>query len=233
MSSILKALKKLEAEKSTRRPDSIRIDAEILRGDVPGRLSPLGVILTALLLFVCGGAATYFFLKQDAAQLSLKRDAATPVVPTERITAETIVPAARIGKTTVTPATPEKSGPTASAVQKLPSNQAPPPGPMPGSSAKSRAGRTLLRPPVTAGQATAPVRPAQPALERPPVPAPLLRVTGIAFQDGVDSAAIINGVQVGKGSMIEGVRVVAIERDRVVFSLGGENFEIALGRSNR
>lgn len=231
MSSILKALKKLEAEKSTRRPDSIRIDAEILRGDVPGRLSPLGVILTALLLFVCGGAATYFFLKQDAAQLSLKRDAATPVVTTERIRAEAIVPAARIGKTTVPPATPEKSGPTASAVQKLPSNQAPTPGPMKGSSAKSRAGRTLLRPPVTAGQATAPVRPAQPALGRAPVP--LLRVTGIAFQDGVDSAAIINGVQVGKGSMIEGVRVVDIERDRVVFSLGGENFEIALGRSNR
>ena len=61
---------------------------------------------------------------------------------------------------------------------------------------------------------------------------PVLKVNGIAFQDGADSVAVINGITVSKGSVIEGARVEEIQKDRVRFSRGGEKFDIILDKSN-
>jgi type II secretory pathway component PulC len=72
----------------------------------------------------------------------------------------------------------------------------------------------------------------QPAV---PVPAgkPVLKVDGIAYQDSdVESFAMVNGVAVSKGSVIEGARVEEIQKDRVKFSRGGEKFEVILEKSN-
>ena len=64
--------------------------------------------------------------------------------------------------------------------------------------------------------------------------APLIKVNGIAFQgNGPGSVAVVNGVPVANGSMIEGARVEDIQKDRVRFSYGGEKFEVDLGKSNR
>jgi general secretion pathway protein B len=60
-----------------------------------------------------------------------------------------------------------------------------------------------------------------------------LKVEGIAFQDGgTDSVAVVNGVAVSKGSVIEGARVEEILKDRVKFSRGSEKFEIILDKTN-
>src|ERR1039457_2422419 len=67
MSSILKALKKLEHEKSARKPDSFRIDAEILRGGASRSFFSTGASLAAIALFLCGGGATYVYMKHDKA----------------------------------------------------------------------------------------------------------------------------------------------------------------------
>jgi len=61
---------------------------------------------------------------------------------------------------------------------------------------------------------------------------PVLKVHGIAFQDGAESAAVVNGVTVSNGSVIEGARVEEIQKDRVRFSRGGETFDIILDKSN-
>lgn len=66
MSSILKALKKLEEEKSAGTPDALRIDTEILRGGSPSRFPYRNVTLLAVLFFVCGSALTYLYVKRGA-----------------------------------------------------------------------------------------------------------------------------------------------------------------------
>jgi type II secretory pathway component PulC len=76
------------------------------------------------------------------------------------------------------------------------------------------------------------VSPSAPVVPLVPPPRPVLKVDGIAFQDGADSVAVINGVTVSKGSVIEGARVEEIQKDRVRFSRGGERFEIILDKSN-
>lgn len=233
MSSILKALRKLDTEKKARRPDSFNIDAEILRGDTRPRISTVRIVLTAIVLFICGGTVTYLYMKQETSQVVGTRVANEVTVPTERIIPETIVPAQATPKTKMIPTSPAISGRAPSSGSKGHSGQASQAEPVLRKNSKidqAQPERSVQKPQATVGPA---------ATQTKPVPgqragqAPLLRVNGIAFQDGVDSAAIINGVQVSKGSFIEGVRVVDIQRDRVIFSLNGENFEIALGRSNR
>ena len=69
MSSILKALKRLEQEKAVRRPHETRVDAEIIRNVPLHRRTPLFVILLgAVTLFLGGGAAVYLVLKPSAGQ---------------------------------------------------------------------------------------------------------------------------------------------------------------------
>jgi type II secretory pathway component PulC len=63
---------------------------------------------------------------------------------------------------------------------------------------------------------------------------PTLKVNGIAFQEGVaGSVAVVNGISVSSGSMVEGAKVEDIQMDRVRFSYSGEKFEVLLGKSNR
>lgn len=77
-----------------------------------------------------------------------------------------------------------------------------------------------------------PLPAAVPVVASPVKPA-VLKVDGIAFQEGAaDSLAVVNGTTVSKGSVIEGVRVEEIQKDRVRFSRGGEKFEVILDKSN-
>ncbi len=63
---------------------------------------------------------------------------------------------------------------------------------------------------------------------------PHLTVNGIAYQEGgSDNLAVINGITVSNGAVIEGVKVEDIQKDRVQFSHDGEKFEIILNKSNR
>src|SRR6185369_2108087 len=93
MSSILKALKKLEDEKIARKPDSIKLDAEILHDNASPRFSLLGIALTAALLFVCGSAATYLYMKPGTVAGVGPGKVVSPSIPVERIASDDIAPA--------------------------------------------------------------------------------------------------------------------------------------------
>ena len=97
MSSILKALKKVENDNASRRPDELRIDAEILRTENHARFSPSGMLLVSLLLMACGAGGTYLYMKQDKTPeqatphpgvisgLKRKSVPVAPVIPAEQL----------------------------------------------------------------------------------------------------------------------------------------------------
>ena len=225
MSSILKALKKLENEKTTRKPDSFRIDAEILRGvSSQRRIFTTGVCLAALILFFCGVGATYLYMKHATVSvLSLQNSknvfkddlpSGIPRLPTSSTSTAHLEPQSTDPE--ITPAkilhsstnSPEKQQ---MAPKKLPPEIVTPP---------------VFRDSVSMLPSVAPVTPLTITAK------PILKVYGIAFQDGAESVAVINGVTVSNGSFVEGVKVEEIQKDRVKFSRSGEKFEIILDKSN-
>lgn len=215
MSSILKALKKLEDDKAARRPDELKIDAEILRTDKYPRFSSASVLLTSILLMAGGSGATYLYLKHDSAleranqkpPALYRLNSAPAIVPSDIKTEQ--LPEAIV----VVPAPQQKTGRTA-----------------------ANTGNTTSAKPVAVAKHAVPAKtlPAvSPAVSGAVTPVPYLRVNGIAFQgSGADSVAIVNGTPVSSGSTIEGVTVEEIRKDRVLFQLKGERFEIRLGQSN-
>lgn len=226
MSSILKALKKLEDDKASRRPEELNIDSEILRSDNSPRYSSSGLLLASLLLLAGGSCATYMYMKQDKAPGHAKTESTVMTsqnkslalsasdIKTEQLPAALVVVPANQQKTArkETPGLHQPTEPTKTvfAVAAL-------------KSAKSD---------LTSNAAA-------PKSHLPPLSAsvkevPVLRVNGIAFQDGgADSVAMINGSPATSGSVIDGVKIEVIYKNRVRFSYNGDNFEIQLGQSNR
>jgi len=227
MSSILKALKKQEKDRSICKPNQFKIDERILQNSSSGSLSRTAVSGIALALFACGSGATYVYLKHEpvvavVAQSSSAQTGAdihplnSAVIPTEL----------KNGMNHTTSAEPQ-------VIQK----------PTAGSG-----GNEGL--PSTAASISTPIQPAKlseraPASDSKPAPAvssptrsvasrPNLTVNGIAFQEGgSDNLAVINGVTVSSGTMIDGVVVEEIQKDRVRFSHNGERFEIILNKTSR
>jgi general secretion pathway protein B len=221
MSSILKALKKLEHEKAVQKPGAFRIDADILRGDSTRKPFSTGVLLAALAFFSFGVGATYFFMRHDT---TIAASPASQDSSKERVIEPLSLPAAVPSSSVAKPALrPEgqQSRPTAHLTDKT--------GP------SARPSEHQLRQAALPLQEIPPVPQSSPPVSIPvavKVPA-ALKVDGIAFQDGTaDGVAVVNGVAVSKGSLIEGARVEEVQKDRVKFSRGGEKFEIILERSN-
>lgn len=227
MSSILKALKKLEDERGASRPDTLKIDSDILRSESSHRYSTTGVVLAALLLFAGGSVATYMFMKQDALpvkqnnivseKIQSPSNSQTPAasdVKTVKLPENVeIVPARRSDSVKATISKPQKKA-VASVPEQSRTLQL--------NSDIKHEDRKKIRNETTA----------QPRIESKTVP--LLRVNGIAFQEGVsDSVAVVNGIPVSAGSVIEGVKVEVIQKNRVRFNYNGDTFEIQLGKSNR
>ena len=232
MSSILKALKKLEDDKATRRPDELRIDAEILRPDIHPKFTSTGVILTYLLLLAGGSGATYMYMKHGKAP--------------EPGSSKSPVISSRQSQANVSDASNIKTEQPPAAVVIVPANQnktkkkeTPEPHQPPMSI--RTAPETGIKTPAKLLVAPKPVDVTKAPQAKPPRPSttdfksmPAIRVNGIAFQDrSADSMAIINGVPVTNGSVIDGVKIEEINKNKVIFSYNGERFEIQLGQSNR
>jgi general secretion pathway protein B len=220
MSSILKALKKLEDDKTTRRPDELKLNTEILRIDNSPIFSTTVILLFSLLLLAGGSGATYIFLKFDRASglanlkpLEINRQnqpivSVTSDIKTERLPA--IVETKPVNlqklqkKTTMTAPSDSSFKTTKQAVTSKSVNML----------KTSKSSSSLLSESVKA--------------------IPALRVNGIAFQDGTaENVAIVNGVMVSIGSVVDGVIIEGVYKNRVGFSYNGEKFEIRLGQSNR
>lgn len=229
MSSILRSLNKLQHEKASRKPDPTDIDLEFLRSPAPApRRSRLkGALLVALLL-ACGSAATYLFMTraekvpvpappaapQARQAVFRKPTSALPTVPPLANSSSAAVPRAA----TVPPAQPQQKPAPAPLV-------VPPSLP----TAKSLPGSLPKQAPVTKQNVPHSAKtPKAPVLAQP---LPSLTVNGLALSDGEKRKAIVNGMSVSVGSVIEGARVEDIQENRVRFSYGGKTFEITVGNT--
>jgi hypothetical protein len=224
MSSILKALKKLEDEKPGRLSDPVRIDSDILKSiNSPRKNSPLVSAALILLIFGGGSAATYIFTKdQKAEQQSSKQQAAPaaqkppspalPLIKTETLPAEiAVVPSSSSSAAKEPISQPKKKDANSKAIN----------------SVVKKASNAAI--PVTVTKTDTTQTTLKPAVEKSPV----LRVNGIAYQNNsADSLAIVNGTAVSNGSTIDGAVIEEVRKDRVVFQRNGEKFEILLGQSN-
>lgn len=218
MSSILKALKKLEEEKTARTPDALKIDTEILRGGSSSRFPYRNVTLLAVLFFICGSLFTYLYVKRGANPAGT----AAPDVPSP---GRTIPPRAAVTEDPVkaVPAVPRRQAQEAPVPVSVAVPHVKPPK------------HTRAAMPIAEGH-TQPGAVAQPVATVPSAPSkriPTLRVDGIAYHFGsADSLAVVNGNTVFVGATVDGVKVEDIGKDHIRFSYGGEKFDVPLGKSN-
>lgn len=205
MSSILKALKKVEQEKSSRIPELLKIDSDILKTVDSSRRSASYTSLLVLLVFG-GGAAAYYFMNGS------KAPQPTAVAP-QAVTIKTVSAPVSPVVTVSSPVTEAIQARTAAVTARKATAKA-----------------------ASSGISGQPEKPDMAAVREPAANAavPALRVNGIAYQgSAADSMAIVNGTAVSNGSVIEGITVVDVRKDRVLFQYNGERFEIQLGQSNQ
>jgi len=230
MSTILRALKKLEHEKTSNKPDPTDIDLEFLDSPPPvPRRSPLKGILMVGLLLACGSGATYLFMsrtKKTPAPAPVTRPAAPQarqaVVLKPTTSARTNALALANRSSAASPHA--ASAPQVQAHQK----------PAPAASPVTR--RAKVQPeyqdeerPVKKQRAPQIAKTAEP--EKRVRSSASITVNGIALSDGEKRKAIVNGMSVSIGSVVEGARIVDIQENRVQFSRGNRTFEISVGNT--
>jgi hypothetical protein len=219
MSSILKALKKLEEEKSTRSTDALKIDTEILRGGSPSRFPYRNVTLLAVLFFACGSALTYLYVKHPAGNLPPRAAQHQPAAAEEP---RKTMPAEGDSYPTVLVEPPHSQAKNVQA-------SAPRAKPLKHSRATAPVVTGQPKPGVAATPITPPAAPPAAPVKR----IPTLRVDGIAYHFGsADSLAVVNGTTVYAGAIVQGAKVEEIGKDRIRFNYEGERFEVPLGMSN-
>jgi general secretion pathway protein B len=244
MSSILKALKKLEQEKAVRRGAHPDITRGILRNVSKGKmrprwLFPLSVAGAAVAASLFTFALMAHFQPADRSApfvAGLQKTVNVPIgrVPEEAASAagssgalrrsenqsEQVIPkVGRLTKTTVTGKSastrPRQTVPPAESLAATP--------PPPAAAPEHR---------LVHGSATKVDQLMKNTSGHPVSPA--LTVTGIAWQkDSTDRMAIVNGSSVAEGVMVEGARVEKIFQDRVRFSFGTKTFDVSLGRTDQ
>jgi general secretion pathway protein B len=243
MSSILKALKKLEEEKTSGRRGNADIARAILMGiprrtGKPGWVLPVSVagaaFTAALLTYLVTGGTTV----RSRGDFPVASRQATPKASDAKEKTETL---------TATPSSRviyRKEETKTISLQKSSVNR------HEGMSGPTLASRTRSSSPLpkklvesarrSAEQSPAPAVSKLPSttaeMVQPPQPRPLptLKVTGIAWQkDSADRLAVINGLSVTEGMTVEGVRVEEIFPDKVRFSFEKRTFDVAVGRGSQ
>jgi uncharacterized iron-regulated membrane protein len=232
MSSILKALKKLEDEKNSGQQRELRIDTEILRSrNAHNQYSLSRLAAVALLVALGGSGATYLYMKRDNNAIVSSNPGAPLVKPVAAIvpTAEkAALPSEKKtddsrAQQTVVPSVHGQDSPPATRPPVTPRVSTP------ALKKSTIAGsKTTVNTPDRVNTSDGAVVPSKAAT-------PLLRVNGIAFQSSsADSMAIINGTPAAAGTVLSGgVRIEEIQRDRVIFERNGEKFDIRLGQANQ
>jgi general secretion pathway protein B len=238
MSVILDALKKLDREKSSRRNGMPNIAVEILRADLPRPRKR--ILLYFIAVSIATAATTYVGMAQFGFFLK-----SSPPIPVN------LPPPTKQGS----PA-PSKSDLSGSSLPAAVTPPAPVQSPEP---VRSSRGEAIQMSPKTESDAehkissVAPVEKktsqnlaseeakiAPPNTIRLPDQAPersittplSLRVSGIIWSEEPSKRiAVINGIPITEGSVIEGVKVVEIHPTRVRFFHNNRSFEIPLGVS--
>jgi hypothetical protein len=245
MSSILKALRKLEEQQAARRGGT---SPAAHQAPVPGpRWRAPTAILVSVVLAVAGTVAVMNSLSprtapETAAPAPQRQETAAPgstvglpepVLPAEPVTTplavteqETVaVPAPLEEQVAVRVAVP-RSAPAARSrtAPAMPSLQEPETAAPFSATARTTPTQTSSRP-----HSPPEARQVDRALAPPPPPLSIT-VTGIAWQKGEsDRIAMVNGSPVSEGTVVAGARVVEIKPDRVRFSRDGAVFEVPIG----
>lgn len=243
MSSILKALKKLEQEKTSRRGGNPDIARGILRSAPKGRqkprwLFPVSVAGTALAasLFTYALMSGFPHITRSAAPAAKLQEAVeSPVIIAPKAPA---IPAGddeglcstenrsvdAASKSVRTEKYPISGRPSAIKIKPL----------TPLSVAAGKASSFSVTSPPLQKKQEPYGKVAQTAQFSSGHPLPALMVTGIAWQKGgVDKVAVVNGISVTEGVSVEGARVEEIFQDRVRFSFGSQTFDVVLGKPGR
>jgi len=238
MSSILKALKRIEEQKTVRR--DVSHDMEWVGGDGTGRPEakrrwPTVAALAAVALVSV--VSTYWLTQRagdrrqtvsPAGQDAMPRPArpfSTPAAPPPgEVPREMLIrPAAPTvpRPSAVAPVSPRETRevPTLDGDADAPEIAAAPPRPEP---------RKAVR--QTGAPRPAELPQAQPAAA---AASPRFNVTGIAWQgEGQVHLAVVNGQSVTEGSIVDGARVERISPDKVSFSFRNRTFDVPLGESS-
>lgn len=243
MSSILKALKKLEHERVRRQDGPLDLARDILRGEPRRAAYPW--LLPAVVGLLVVAAAAFLFLHATSPRATVLQPVSTPVAVAGPVLAPDKVagPAASLSgdaviiEEIVDPRRPAVAGnPAVSAPRSTPPRAvATMSAPQPESSAPSAV--VVVAAPAAAAQ-TAPSagNTALPGSGSNPVTLPIraaaeagLLVSGIAWQEAPEERlAVINDLPVMEGTDIGDARVEEIHSDRVIFRRGSERFVILL-----
>lgn len=225
MSSILKALKKLEEEKIARHEEEKRhISGEILKPR-----TERGGSARWLWLFAGGATVVIALLivallrKSPPEQISARAN-----TPASNETA-TAVPVPDVPLAKPAAGAPQKTPPIASNVPDQPVKNKPvQTSPLP----RSLPGPT--EPELPGFRAPEPTRAEPPPARLPPASTePALTLNGIAWnRDSADRLAIINGQPAGVGEIVAGAVVVEILQDRARLTRNGKTFELSIGKSS-
>lgn len=225
MSTILRALKKLEHDRASgkRRQEELELDFLDSPPPVPRR-SPLKSALTVLLLLACGSAATFLFMGRTGKKVVPSPPAATPRVRQAafKISSAGMTRALPLANNSSAAIRPTPVGTPLQAsrkpIQRPSAIRASEPPPVLLTNRELGTEQHAQHVPVTSRRLNQPV-------------SSQLTVNGIALSDGEKRKAIVNGVMVSVGAVIEGARVEDIQEHRVFFSRGGRSFVVTVGNS--
>lgn len=221
MSSILKALKKVEKDQNIAKPKTLAAVSNTSSDSQ--RNSSTKLLISGLTLFALGGGFVYYLTTLSSKKpvvysnasepaknaLSQRKEPEEPATP-KAVSTVTVQP--QKDSTTLFDTKVSQPQPTARQVQTSKHQRTDNNVPVPSKSGKAA---------ITSGSA-------QTATELS------LEVNGIAYQgENGDSIAVVNGVSVSKRSVIEGVTVQEIHQDRVTFNRGGKIFDVELGKTGR
>lgn len=210
MSSILKALKKVEEEKAGRKERPMEIGREILRG-APFSRGRLLALMAAGMLFAGAVAASITFVIMDGFGSSKPAASPQPVLVAAPPQGEPLQSSESMTEEKVLADEAEEI----IIYRPEPSRRRAPAPPLPPQEVVPSAAEAAIPPPAVEKEQDR------------------LTVTGIAFQqESAARMAVVNGQTVTEGAMVAGARVDEIMPDRVRFSLEGQSIEIPMGKSS-
>jgi len=221
MSVILDALKKLEREKLSRRSGTADIALEILRPDLPrpGNRIPLYVAI-AFLTSIATAAITYSVMVKNGPLLKSPPPAATnPPAPNPEVAPVTLSSEPVDGaQDEIRPVPPKIQTPVKS---KNP----------PAASVENQGDEKKLSQDVRPREADLAVEktnmPPAHTSKRSVTPSPSLNISAIVwYEEPSKRFAMINGLIIAEGAVVEGMKVEEIYPDRVRFLQNGQHLEI-------
>jgi general secretion pathway protein B len=241
MSSILKALQKVEEEKAARHAGETGLTSNLLRSGRVAERRPLPLLVGMVAVAAVAVLVTYILM----GGFSRRREMVQPTPPTTVVQQPVAElpkasppiqpePVADVAPSIVVPAPQSENGrkpsPLAPTAKKAAARPAAAPKAL-GTVAVPRNNESVA---PTDGEVDTPAQAVSVAMPQVAPEPGKLKVSGIAWQkDATSSVAVINGHAVMKGGMVEGFKVEDISPDRVRFAGEGRTFELFIGETGK